>query len=136
MTQEYTPDTDDAINLIVAGMGRVTQLGVAPVGYPRTATDAVEAAKRWLAAHDAQIRAEAIKEALSFSISEQKSFVKSMLKVLESYGCFDQIYDSWEDVYENALGGDVNGQYGFDAVEAGIKAVNKLRESDTKENRQ
>lgn len=86
-----------------------------------------------LAAHDAQIRAEAIKEALSFSISEQKSFVKSMLKVLESYGCFDQIYDSWGDVYENAFVDDVNGQYGFDAVEAGIKAVNKLRESDTKE---
>ena len=61
MTQEYTPDTDDAINLIVAGMGRVTQLGIAPVGYPRTATDAVEAAKRWLAAHDAQIREEALK---------------------------------------------------------------------------
>ncbi|MDN5973435.1 hypothetical protein [Bifidobacterium crudilactis] len=60
MTQEYTPDTDDAIDLIVAGMGTLTQLGLAPVGYPRTATDAEEAAKRWLAAHDAQIRAEAL----------------------------------------------------------------------------
>ncbi|MDN5971838.1 hypothetical protein [Bifidobacterium crudilactis] len=55
MTQEYTPDTDDAIDLIVAGIGRVNQLGLAPVGYPRTATDAVEAAKRWIA----EIRAEA-----------------------------------------------------------------------------
>lgn len=62
MTQEYTPDTDDAIDLIAAGMGVVNQLGIAPVGYPRTEPDAVEAAKRWLASHDAQIRAEAWSE--------------------------------------------------------------------------
>ena len=67
MTQEYTPDTDDAIDLIAAGMGVVNQLGIAPVGYPRTEADAVESAKRWLAAHDAQIRAEAHVKALKLT---------------------------------------------------------------------
>ena len=60
MTQAYTPTTEDAIDLIVAGMGVVTQLGIAPVGYPRTETDAVEAAKRWLAAHDDEVRDKAL----------------------------------------------------------------------------
>ena len=40
MTQAYTPTTEDAIDLIVAGMVVVTQLGIAPVGYPRTETNA------------------------------------------------------------------------------------------------
>lgn len=79
MTQEYTPDTDDAIDLIVAGMGRVTQLGIAPVGYPRTATDAVEAAKRWLAAHDAQIRAEALDFAKAKQIDNDKELLNEAL---------------------------------------------------------
>ena len=60
MKEEYTPTTDDAIDLIVAGMRVVTQLGIAPVGYPRTETDAVEAAKRWLSAHDAEVRDKAL----------------------------------------------------------------------------
>ena len=59
MKEEYTPDTDDAINLIAAGMGVVNQLGIAPVGYPITEADAVESAKRWLAAHDAELQADA-----------------------------------------------------------------------------
>ena len=60
MTQEYTPTEDDLINLIVAGMWRINRIGTTSIlGSPRTVAQAVEAAKRCLAAHDAQIRAEA-----------------------------------------------------------------------------
>ena len=119
MTREYTPDTDDAIYLIVAGMGRVTQLGIAPVGYPRTETDAVESAKRWLAAHDAQIRAEALDFANAEQVDNGEELLnESLSEVVEEYLLYgahplsteedpDDIWDDAESYNLKLTNGDV-----------------------------
>ena len=89
-----------------------------------------EATIQSLADHDAQIRAEA---SCDIKDSEITVFAQEMFKEMEKYGFFACGFTDREEAYENAFEDSENGLYGYDAVEAGIKAVNQLRETPKEE---
>ncbi len=86
-----------------------------------------------LAAHDAQIRAEERMKALELSNSEQKIFAKAVFESLGKYGFFYNNFYDRDEPYETTFTEAANGHFGFDAIEAGIKAVNQFRETTSEE---
>ncbi|MEE8701776.1 hypothetical protein [Bifidobacterium crudilactis] len=90
-----------------------------------------EATIQSLSDHDAQIRAGA--RHIFLLDSETKAFATAMFEELEEYGFFDYRAEDKEEAFEIAFESESEGQYGFDAVEAGIKAVNQLRETPNEE---
>lgn len=131
MTQGYTLSTQSIKDAFVAGrLGLYTEIPAEAIARNEENFDA------WLAAHDAQIRAEALGGLLSLSHLEQEEFAKAMFESLGKYGLFDSNFYDRDEPYEIAFTEAANGHFGFDAVEAGIKAVNQLRETSKEEQQQ
>ena len=133
MTQEYTPSIETIIDVYASARANAMQIQLSDE-WDREHKRIVKQAMGTLAAHDAQIRAEAPK--ITFGNAEAIAFTRAMFKELGHYAFFDLAFDDAQDAYENAFADEENGQYGFDAIEAGIKAVNQLRETTSEEQKQ
>lgn len=130
MTQEYIP-SDEAVKLKFAGL-EIPELIRATRAENLHGSDEDEKLfERWLAAHDARIRAEARRDLLKDS--EITVFAEAMFDELEDYGFFACGFTDCAEAYENAFEDSENGLYGYRAVEAGINAVNQLRETPKEE---
>ena len=131
MTQEYTPTDSEILQDYMPDEEKIG-FDARTMSFGRWKKLRKETFERWLAAHDARIRAEA---SCDIKDSEITVFAQEMFKELEKYGFFACGFTDREEAYENAFEDSENGLYGYDAVEAGSKAVTQLRETPKEEQR-
>lgn len=118
-------------NVLTTDDIRTGYVGVDPNDVDNVTSADFEAAAdfdRWLDEHDARIRNAS--RYVFFLDDEYRAFAKAMFFELEKYGFFDYRVEDKEQAFAFTFESEDAGQYGFEALEAGVRAVNALRENE------